>query len=198
MLLTRTAYEQAVILWPDSESASRLREQCALQGGAAGRADAESAQEDAVQLQTPVVAAEVKQDVSITTDIAAHARARNGTANDPMHAIQDVDKPAEHTGKILPETHRMLVASCQLHAVWHSCLCKCGRHAVCTMVIAMGSAQQGTWALRHGLEPLSPARHVAQSAQRSLRSQARCAFSGAPLAPIVSSHALLALLMCKQ
>ena len=61
-----------------------------------------------------------------------------------------------------------------------------------------GAAQQGTWALRHGLEALSPARHMAQSAQRSLQSQRQCALSVAPLAPIVSPHALLALFMCKQ
>ena len=69
-----------------------------LQGGAAGRADAESAQEGTAQLQTPVVAAVAKQDASITTDVAAHAPARSGPTNDPLHVTQDVVKPAEHAG----------------------------------------------------------------------------------------------------
>ena len=177
-----------------------------LQEGAAGRADAEeSAQDDAAQVQAPVAAAAVKQDASNTTDIAAYVPAQDWLANLFTHVVQDVDGPAKHAGDFFKRHNAFLLPPFQPVLCVQSGILPVQswvalqRHTVagCTLVTVMGLAQQGTQALRHRLEARSPAGQLAQSAQRSLQRQCRCAILGSALAPIVSLHALVARPVCE-
>ncbi len=72
------------------------KEGCVQQGGAAGRADAGEAQDDAAQVQAPMAAAAVKLDASTAADIAACAPAGDGLANSFTPVSQD-----KHAGNCL-------------------------------------------------------------------------------------------------
>ena len=169
-----------------------------LQGGAAGRADAGEAQDDAAQVQAPMAAAAVKQDASTATDMATCASARDELADNPTPVNQD-----KHTGDCLIRTvpsqcssglpYNLLLA-CSLAP----CLCRVGQRCTLNLLTVIGAAQQGSLAVRHRLEALPTAGLVAQSAKRRLRRQRRCAILGSPLAPFVSPRALQWLLMCKH
>ena len=174
------------------------KEGSVLQGGAAGRADAGAAQDDAAQVQAPMAAAAVKQDASTATDMATCAPAGDGLADDSTPVSQD-----KHAGDCLIST---VQSQCSLGLPYYlllacslaPCLCRVGRRCTFTLLTMMGAAQQGTLAVRHRLEALPPAGLVAQSAKRSLRRQRRCAILGSPLAPFMFPHAVQWLLMGKH
>ena len=90
------------------------------------------------------------------------------------------------------------LTTCLLHAVWHPASAEWGGIAPCILLTMLGAAQQGTPAVCHRLEALSPAEHVAQSVEQSLKRQRRCAILGSPLAPFMSPHAVQWLLMGKH
>ena len=79
--------------------------------------------------------------------------------------------------------------SCPWHAVWHPACVNLGNTEMSSLVTVMGCVQQGTQALCYRLVALLSGGHVAQSAQRSLQHQRRCARLGSAL--IVSSRTLV-------
>lgn len=91
-----------------------------LQGFTAGRADAESAQDEAAQVQKSTAAAAllaIKQKENTAADIAACAPAKDWLASIFVHVIQDVDKPAEHAGDF-PTRHKTFMMPFSEPVLW--------------------------------------------------------------------------------
>ena len=98
------------------------------QGGAAGRADAGEAQDDAAQVQASMAAAAVKEDASTATHTATCASAGDGLADSSTPVSQD-----KHAGDCLIRTvlsqcppglpHYLSLACCLA-----SCRCRVGWH----------------------------------------------------------------------